>query len=225
MILQRFAAAIRRQDWFVVVVEFVVVVAGIFVALQVDRWNEQRNREQRGDRVIATIRDDLLDRAEVEKRFLDRIEVGLAAWEDAYARGELPPPYYFRVDGAETPPNDIWDAITKEGVTDLLHPSLVFDLGFYYSESRGIGLRYVRYAEFTEAEVLPWIGDPDETIHFYRDDRTLRPEFRGHMDRLAEYGEWLDQMRSWSVCLLQRLETPQLDSADCRQHPGTSVLP
>lgn len=220
MIWQRLAAAIRRQDWAVVITEFLIVVAGIFVGLQVDRWNEQRNREERGDRVIAAIRNDLLDRLEAEKRFLDEIVVGLAAWESAYAQGELPPPFYFRVAGAETPPNDIWDAITKDGLTDLVHPSLVFDLGFYYSESMGIALRHVRYAEFTEAKVLPWLKDPDETTHFYRDDGSLRPEFRGHMDRLAEFGDWLEHMRGWNHCLLKRLETPQSDSANCRQEAG-----
>jgi hypothetical protein len=157
----------------------------------------------------------------VEKRFLDEIVVGLSAWEEAHAQGEMPPPFYFRIEGAETPPNDIWEAITRGGLSDLVHPRLVFDLGFYYSESMGIALRYVRYAKFTEAEVLPWLGDPDETTHFYRDDGTLRPEFRGHMDRLGEYGEWLKRVRGWNGCLLQRLETPQLESAACRQEAGT----
>jgi len=42
MILRRFSDAIRKQDWFTVVIEFVIVVTGIFVALQADNWNEAR---------------------------------------------------------------------------------------------------------------------------------------------------------------------------------------
>lgn len=35
MILQRIAQSIRKQDWFAVAIEFVIVVSGIFVGLQV----------------------------------------------------------------------------------------------------------------------------------------------------------------------------------------------
>ena len=43
MILRRLADAVREQNWFTVVIEFVVVVAGIFVGLQVDGWKQARN--------------------------------------------------------------------------------------------------------------------------------------------------------------------------------------
>ncbi len=42
MIIQRLAAAIRRQDWFQVVIEVFIVVVGIFIGLQVDDWNQNR---------------------------------------------------------------------------------------------------------------------------------------------------------------------------------------
>jgi hypothetical protein len=35
MILRRFAAAIRNQDWFTVFVEFSLIVVGLLVALQI----------------------------------------------------------------------------------------------------------------------------------------------------------------------------------------------
>jgi len=42
MIIQRITAAIRSQNWTNVIAEFLVVVLGIFVALQADNWNEAR---------------------------------------------------------------------------------------------------------------------------------------------------------------------------------------
>ena len=42
MILRRFAAAIRNQDWFTVFVEFTLIVVGLLVALQIDNWNQLR---------------------------------------------------------------------------------------------------------------------------------------------------------------------------------------
>jgi len=42
MLLRRLAAAIAQQNWFVVVIEVLVVVVGIFIGLQVDDWNAAR---------------------------------------------------------------------------------------------------------------------------------------------------------------------------------------
>ena len=42
MILHNMATAIRNQNWFVAIVEILIVVIGIFLGLQVDDWNQQR---------------------------------------------------------------------------------------------------------------------------------------------------------------------------------------
>jgi len=42
MILNRLSKAIRKQDWFTVVLEFVIVVFGIFVGLQANDWAQER---------------------------------------------------------------------------------------------------------------------------------------------------------------------------------------
>jgi hypothetical protein len=42
MILRRIADNIRSQNWFAVAVEFVIVVVGVFMGLQVQDWNEAR---------------------------------------------------------------------------------------------------------------------------------------------------------------------------------------
>lgn len=42
MIIKRLAEGIKKQDWFVVTIEIMVVVVGIFIGLQVDDWNEER---------------------------------------------------------------------------------------------------------------------------------------------------------------------------------------
>ncbi len=43
MILNRIATAIKSRDWAAVAIEFVVVVLGIFVALQAEDWNQERS--------------------------------------------------------------------------------------------------------------------------------------------------------------------------------------
>ncbi len=42
MILKRLADSVKQQNWFVVFVEVMIVVVGIFIGLQVDDWNHGR---------------------------------------------------------------------------------------------------------------------------------------------------------------------------------------
>lgn len=42
MILQRLSQSIRKQDWFTVLIETLIVVLGVFLGLQLGNWNEAR---------------------------------------------------------------------------------------------------------------------------------------------------------------------------------------
>ncbi len=42
MILRRFSKAIRRQDWFSVLIEITIVVIGLLIGLQINNFNEAR---------------------------------------------------------------------------------------------------------------------------------------------------------------------------------------
>ncbi len=58
MIFQRIAKALRDQDWTVFFIEFVLVVAGVLVALEVDRYNESlKERAEELDFLVALERD------------------------------------------------------------------------------------------------------------------------------------------------------------------------
>lgn len=46
MILRRLTAALRKQDWFTVVVETLIVVFGVFFGIQLGNWNEARADER-----------------------------------------------------------------------------------------------------------------------------------------------------------------------------------
>lgn len=65
MIIRRFASAIRSQDWVVVCIEFLLVFAGVVIALQFDNWNTV-NRNQ----VALT---EMLDRLEAELDLNDQL--------------------------------------------------------------------------------------------------------------------------------------------------------
>jgi len=72
MILRRLADGIRAQNWFTVVLEVLIVVVGIFIALQVDGWNEGRKKQQNIEAQLLRIADD----AAVLLAETDRLIVG-----------------------------------------------------------------------------------------------------------------------------------------------------
>lgn len=69
MILRKLASAIRRQDWFTVFLEVVIVVLGVFIGIQVANWNDaRRDREAEAlylDRLYREIAA-ILQRAEAD---------------------------------------------------------------------------------------------------------------------------------------------------------------
>lgn len=92
MILQRMASAIKRQDWFQVNIEVLIVVIGIFLGLQVQAWYEEQN-----DRVLEqTYLENLLRDFSLNK---DNLSVEMASttkilhdMESLISQTELVPP-------------------------------------------------------------------------------------------------------------------------------------
>lgn len=61
MILARISQHLRRQDWMAIAIEFVIVVSGVFIGLQVNNWNEMRRDQTREHEYLVRILADLDD--------------------------------------------------------------------------------------------------------------------------------------------------------------------
>lgn len=59
MILRRVATHLRQQHWTAIFIEFLIVVAGVFLGTQVSNWNTDRLDHQRAHSYIERIHDDL----------------------------------------------------------------------------------------------------------------------------------------------------------------------
>jgi hypothetical protein len=59
MLLRRVSEAVRKQNWFTVLIELVVVVIGIVLALQLDQWKQEHELRQREQAVLARIGEEL----------------------------------------------------------------------------------------------------------------------------------------------------------------------
>jgi len=52
MILRRLAQQLREQNWAAIFIEFVLLILGVFLGIQVANWNEARKDQQRASEVI-----------------------------------------------------------------------------------------------------------------------------------------------------------------------------
>ena len=53
MILRRVIEHFRKQEWTAIAIDFLIVVVGVFVGLQVNNWNELRVDRLRADNYMA----------------------------------------------------------------------------------------------------------------------------------------------------------------------------
>lgn len=59
MSLRTIAVRIKQHDWLAVAIELLVVVAGVFIALQVSNWNDDRKEAARGREYLQRLHDDM----------------------------------------------------------------------------------------------------------------------------------------------------------------------
>jgi Family of unknown function (DUF6090) len=59
MILARLSRAIRQQNWFAVVLEFVIVIAGVVIGFQVTEWAKASSEAERRTVVLDRLHDEI----------------------------------------------------------------------------------------------------------------------------------------------------------------------
>lgn len=59
MILRRLSEALRKQDWFTVVIETLIVIFGVFIGLQVNNWNAAHEERVREAAYLQRLHEDL----------------------------------------------------------------------------------------------------------------------------------------------------------------------
>ncbi len=72
MILNRLAEAVAKQNWFVVFIEVLVLVIGIFIGLRVDDWNQARKDRIDEQQFLQRLHKDVLLAEELSNRVRDR---------------------------------------------------------------------------------------------------------------------------------------------------------
>jgi hypothetical protein len=87
VILRRVIAHFRNQEWTAIFLDFLIVVLGVFVGLQVNNWNEDRADQLRAETYMERIRFDF-------QLISDRLESNITEFDTAlqsveYLRNEI----------------------------------------------------------------------------------------------------------------------------------------
>lgn len=94
MILRRIIEHVKAQNWFAVGLDFVIVVFGVFVGLQVNNWNEARAERAKEYGYLVRLHEDLTRSISTIERtvgMLERQAAGQTVFLDALARCSVPP--------------------------------------------------------------------------------------------------------------------------------------
>ncbi|MBX3430522.1 MAG: hypothetical protein KF779_13155 [Hyphomonadaceae bacterium] len=110
MILRRVIAHLRKQEWTAIAIDFVIVVLGVFVGLQVSNWNAARSERSAEIRYLAAMEEDVA--YSIEK--LEELITSMERQEEA--RAAL---YAFSLDPQDTMEPELRDRLIAHGLFHL----------------------------------------------------------------------------------------------------------
>ncbi len=169
MILRRITEHVKAQNWTAVALDFVIVVMGVFMGIQLGNWNEARGDRALGadyvTRLSADLRRDQVTTRDLFNYYsavLDSVVEAdrLLSRADGDAR-TLVIAAYRASEYATTPPNRAtWDQIVSSGHLGLLPGGSVgSDLSEYYTfnESNAVTESRVESSSYRQAvrEIIP----------------------------------------------------------------------
>ena len=194
MILRRLAQSIRRQDWFTVVLEIVIVVLGVFIGIEVANWNEARTQRAQERAILAQLRDEIAKNDRFLAYQIEYYTVGVEAGRRALAY--------------------------LEGGEDCVRECELLLIDFFHA-SQIWGAGYMTY-QYREADRLGFPSDPNlratvRSFHGFIEGwdavnmtpPAYRERVRGHFPPAISAALWGD-------CYVIVDDTLEVLSTDCR---------
>lgn len=130
MLLRRVVTHVRRQEWTAIVIDFLIVVVGVFIGIQVSNWNDERLREQTAQTYIERIRDDLranLDDLQQRLAYFSQVRTNALGALSALDQPEDPSNKQFLIDTYQASQmlprrfgRDTYDEILSVGANDAI---------------------------------------------------------------------------------------------------------
>lgn len=73
MLLRRITQHVREQNWTAICIDFVIVVVGVFIGIQVSNWNAEREALVAEQEFVEVVRDDIRLNIENAQGFLETL--------------------------------------------------------------------------------------------------------------------------------------------------------
>ena len=202
LILQRLSASIRKQDWFTVLIETLIVVLGVFLGLQLGNWNEARSEQAQVGTYLEQLLIDLETDIETgERGVLFAAEIDAAA-DRLIALAEGRP-------GAD----DITDADLVAAVPEAGYAYLPYGTSATYEEMISTGaLGHLRDLELKRemGRYYAWLSTARQWDDLVREEQyAYRAAIRGILSR--EQFAWA--RANYRVPAAERPPLPDFDRA------------
>ena len=175
MILRRITEHVRDQNWTAIAIDFVIVVAGVFIGIQVSNWNAARVEQAREATYLAQLREEIAGNAEAiayQTMYVERVvEGGRAAL--AFLEGDAD-----------------CTADCETVLVDLFHASQVWGAGYArakYEEMVRLGLPSEEVTAGAVQEFYQFI-DGWDTVN--EAPPAYRERVRGHLSPEASVVLW-----------------------------------
>ncbi|MCW8870649.1 MAG: DUF6090 family protein [Proteobacteria bacterium] len=152
MLLRRISKHVSNQNWFAVFLDFIIVVVGVFIGIQVANWNEARLQQQLGEQYVQRLLVDLENDLESSQAMasyygevVENIEAAdqLLAIDDSDAKVLVLSAYRASEIMFTPPKNATWTQIVSSGHLGLI-PDAALNEGLldYYSFSETTNASY-----------------------------------------------------------------------------------
>jgi hypothetical protein len=146
VILRRLARNLREQNWTAITIEFVLLVLGVFMGIQVANWNEARNLQQRRAAALERMHGEIEANIDYLQRRIAVLTRDADARNEAFRRlmandwaGADPARMATAFDTtgfapALSPPKGVYDELISTGMfAELGNPRLRDRISAYYS--------------------------------------------------------------------------------------------
>jgi hypothetical protein len=196
MLLRRIKHHIVNENWFAVFVDFVIVVVGVYVGIEVSNWNEARQEDLRAQQYLERIGGDLstdLELAGYRARF----------WADVLAYGDKALRY---AEHGELAAGSSWQTVLAFYQASQIWAYTSIDMT--YQELKSAGELRLIDDDVLRAELGAYYitGVGLETSHLFN----ILPEYRETVRGLTP---WHVQTHIWAHC--HRTSTLSQELVDC----------
>ncbi len=203
MILRRLATSIRKQDWFAVVIETLIVVLGVFLGLQVNNWNEAQKLEVQKSAAIERLHAEAEASVAYYANILEGFEARNAARTDAlrYLNADALPQDIDRIDGDSflsigaaptvSPPRSVYDELISTGLfADIGDAQMREVISGYYAEVSYLSGQtdYMRELSLRRPDITSFEG----ASAFFDETRFRQQRVEFDMETLRENPEFMD---------------------------------